>query len=48
MEAAAPHPGHCRGRFHADLSGFIFNVLRTQHLPELLLPTPSTTYKALA
>ncbi len=26
---------------------FIFNVLRNQHLPELLLPTPKHNYKAL-
>jgi len=26
---------------------FIFNVLRTQHLPELLLPSPKHNYKAL-
>ncbi len=26
---------------------FIFNVLRSQHLPELLLPTPKHNYKAL-
>ncbi len=29
------------------LAGFIFNVLRVQHLPELLLPTQKHTYKAL-
>src|ERR1700691_2041765 len=29
------------------LAGFIFNVLRYQHLPELLLPTPKHNYKAL-
>jgi len=29
------------------LAGFIFNVLRSQHLPELLLPTPKHNYKAL-
>jgi cellulose synthase/poly-beta-1,6-N-acetylglucosamine synthase-like glycosyltransferase/peptidoglycan/xylan/chitin deacetylase (PgdA/CDA1 family)/spore germination protein YaaH len=29
------------------LVGFIFNVMRTQHLPELLLPTPRHNYKAL-
>jgi peptidoglycan-N-acetylglucosamine deacetylase len=29
------------------LVGFIFNVLRVQHLPELLLPTPKHNYKAL-
>ena len=29
------------------LAGFIFNVLRVQHLPELLLPTPKHNYKAL-
>ena len=29
------------------LVGFIFNVLRYQHLPELLLPTPKHNYKAL-
>ncbi len=29
------------------LAGFIFNVLRTQHLPELLLPVPKHNYKAL-
>ena len=29
------------------LAGFIFNVLRNQHLPELLLPTPKHNYKAL-
>jgi cellulose synthase/poly-beta-1,6-N-acetylglucosamine synthase-like glycosyltransferase/peptidoglycan/xylan/chitin deacetylase (PgdA/CDA1 family)/spore germination protein YaaH len=29
------------------LAGFIFNVLRGQHLPELLLPTQKHTYKAL-
>jgi hypothetical protein len=28
-------------------AGFIFNVLRNQHLPELLLPTPRHNYKAL-
>jgi cellulose synthase/poly-beta-1,6-N-acetylglucosamine synthase-like glycosyltransferase/peptidoglycan/xylan/chitin deacetylase (PgdA/CDA1 family)/spore germination protein YaaH len=30
------------------LGGFIFNVLRIQHLPELLLPTPRHNYKALS
>ena len=30
------------------LAGFIFNVLRTQQLPELLLPTPKHNYRALA
>ena len=29
------------------LVAFIFNVLRYQHLPELLLPTPKHNYKAL-
>jgi cellulose synthase/poly-beta-1,6-N-acetylglucosamine synthase-like glycosyltransferase/peptidoglycan/xylan/chitin deacetylase (PgdA/CDA1 family)/spore germination protein YaaH len=29
------------------LAGFAFNVLRYQHLPELLLPTPKHNYKAL-
>ncbi|MGD0734360.1 MAG: glycosyltransferase [Terracidiphilus sp.] len=29
------------------LAGFIFNVLRVQHLPELLLPTPKHNFKAL-
>ena len=29
------------------LVGFIFNVLRNQHLPELLLDTPKHNYKAL-
>ena len=29
------------------LAGFIFNVLRNQHLPELLLPVPKHNYKAL-
>ncbi len=29
------------------LVGFIFNVLRNQQLPELLLPTPKHNYKAL-
>jgi cellulose synthase/poly-beta-1,6-N-acetylglucosamine synthase-like glycosyltransferase/peptidoglycan/xylan/chitin deacetylase (PgdA/CDA1 family)/spore germination protein YaaH len=29
------------------LVGFIFNVLRTQQLPELLLPSPKHNYKAL-
>jgi peptidoglycan-N-acetylglucosamine deacetylase len=29
------------------LAGFIFNVMRFQHLPELLLPTPRHNYKAL-
>jgi cellulose synthase/poly-beta-1,6-N-acetylglucosamine synthase-like glycosyltransferase/peptidoglycan/xylan/chitin deacetylase (PgdA/CDA1 family)/spore germination protein YaaH len=29
------------------LAGFIFNVLRSQHLPELLLPTPKHNFKAL-
>ena len=29
------------------LAVFIFNVLRNQHLPELLLPVPTHTYKAL-
>src|SRR5512143_2596152 len=29
------------------LAGFIFNVLRGQHLPELLLPTQKHTYRAL-
>ena len=27
--------------------GFIFNVMRAQRLPELLLPTPKHNYKAL-
>jgi peptidoglycan-N-acetylglucosamine deacetylase len=29
------------------VAGFIFNVFRSQHLPELLLPTPKHNYKAL-
>jgi cellulose synthase/poly-beta-1,6-N-acetylglucosamine synthase-like glycosyltransferase/spore germination protein YaaH/peptidoglycan/xylan/chitin deacetylase (PgdA/CDA1 family) len=29
------------------VAGFIFNVLRGQHLPELLLPLPKHNYKAL-
>ncbi len=29
------------------VAGFIFNVLRGQHLPELLLPIPRHNYKAL-
>jgi cellulose synthase/poly-beta-1,6-N-acetylglucosamine synthase-like glycosyltransferase/spore germination protein YaaH/peptidoglycan/xylan/chitin deacetylase (PgdA/CDA1 family) len=29
------------------LVGFVFNVLRSQRLPELLLPTPKHNYKAL-
>jgi cellulose synthase/poly-beta-1,6-N-acetylglucosamine synthase-like glycosyltransferase/peptidoglycan/xylan/chitin deacetylase (PgdA/CDA1 family)/spore germination protein YaaH len=29
------------------LVGFIFNVLRNQHLPELLLPVPKHNYRAL-
>ena len=29
------------------VAGFIFNVLRGQHLPELLLPLPRHNYKAL-
>ena len=29
------------------LAAFIFNVLRVQHLPELLLPTPRHNFKAL-
>ncbi|MGD0731210.1 MAG: glycosyltransferase [Terracidiphilus sp.] len=29
------------------LAAFIFNVLRNQHLPELLLPVPKHNYKAL-
>ena len=29
------------------LAGFIFNVVRNQQLPELLLPTPKHNYKAL-
>src|SRR5450631_2641238 len=29
------------------LAGFIFNVLRNQHLPELLLPSLKHNYKAL-
>jgi cellulose synthase/poly-beta-1,6-N-acetylglucosamine synthase-like glycosyltransferase/spore germination protein YaaH/peptidoglycan/xylan/chitin deacetylase (PgdA/CDA1 family) len=29
------------------LAGFIFNVIRTQRLPELLAPTPRHNYKAL-
>ena len=29
------------------LAGFIFNVLRYQQLPELLLPAPKHNYKAL-
>ena len=28
-------------------AGFIFNILRNQHLPELLLPMPKHNYKAL-
>ena len=30
------------------LAGFIFNVVRSQRLPELLLPTPKHNYKALS
>jgi hypothetical protein len=33
--------------FTLILAGFIFNVMRSQHLPELLLPTPKHNYKAL-
>ena len=33
--------------FTLILAAFIFNVLRNQHLPELLLPTPKHNYKAL-
>jgi cellulose synthase/poly-beta-1,6-N-acetylglucosamine synthase-like glycosyltransferase/peptidoglycan/xylan/chitin deacetylase (PgdA/CDA1 family)/spore germination protein YaaH len=33
--------------FTLVLAGFIFNVLRVQHLPELLLPTPKHNLKAL-
>jgi peptidoglycan-N-acetylglucosamine deacetylase len=29
------------------LAAFIFNVMRYQHLPELLLPTPRHNFKAL-
>ena len=29
------------------VAGFIFNVLRSQHLPELLLPAPRHNYRAL-
>ena len=29
------------------VAGFIFNVLRSQHLPELLLPIPKHNYRAL-
>ena len=29
------------------VAGFTFNVFRSQHLPELLLPTPKHNYKAL-
>ena len=29
------------------VAGFIFNVLRSQHLPELLLPLPKHNYRAL-
>ena len=34
--------------FTLVLAAFIFNVLRNQQLPELLLPTPKHNYKALA
>ena len=33
--------------FTLVLAGFIFNVLRFQRLPELLLPTPKHNFKAL-
>src|SRR5580698_1983628 len=33
--------------FTVVVTVFIFNVLRTQHLPELLLPSPKHNYKAL-
>src|SRR5271155_5824255 len=33
--------------FTVVLAVFAFNVLRQQHLPELLLPTPKHNYKAL-
>ncbi|MGH9588878.1 MAG: glycosyltransferase [Terracidiphilus sp.] len=33
--------------FTLILTGFIFNVLHTQHLPELLLPVPRHNFKAL-
>ena len=33
--------------FTLVLAGFIFNVLRFQRLPELLLPVPRHNYKAL-
>src|ERR1017187_3769575 len=33
--------------FTLVLAGFIFNVLRFQRLPELLLPTPRHNFKAL-
>ena len=29
------------------VAGFIFNVIRNQQLPELLLPTPKHNYRAL-
>ena len=33
--------------FTLVLAGFIFNTLRGQHLPELLLPTPKHNYRAV-
>src|ERR1039458_6039327 len=33
--------------FTLVLAAFIFNILRFQQLPELLLPTPKHNYKAL-
>ncbi|HEX8713481.1 MAG TPA: glycosyltransferase [Terracidiphilus sp.] len=33
--------------FTLVLTAFIFNILHTQHLPELLLPTPKHNYRAL-
>ena len=33
--------------FTLVLTAFIFNILHTQHLPELLLPTPRHNFKAL-
>jgi cellulose synthase/poly-beta-1,6-N-acetylglucosamine synthase-like glycosyltransferase/peptidoglycan/xylan/chitin deacetylase (PgdA/CDA1 family)/spore germination protein YaaH len=34
--------------FTLVLAGFIFNVLLSQHLPELLLPAPKHNYKAIS
>ena len=48
MEASAPHSRHRCGASPRWCCGFIFNVLRGQQLPELLLPDPEAQLQGFA